>query len=300
MLARHLEDRNGPRRTDLVVVFEPPSAPGTQGLALRGWDSPRTAQVRWAKRVPPFPGFAVYHNGWGASFLAHLDGCHRRIALWHSPWPGVEENMANLKGVFDFVMTVSQPLAELAGSRLGLPPERLAVLPVPIDPPVHSPPDRSPLQGRPVVFGYAGRLVSDQKRVERLVPLVRELAQAGLHQQWEILGEGPAREGLQSEVASTGVSATFHGRLAGDAFWDVLRRLDFIVFTSDYEGMPISLLEAMSQGVLPLYARMNSGGDSYAARLDSSLLYPVESPGIGGAGCATTHERSDRADPCAA
>ncbi len=49
-----------------------------------------------------------------------------------------------------------------------------------------------------------------------------------------------------------------------------------ILFQSDYEGIPLSLLEAMSVGVIPIYPRIRSGGDAYVAKVRSDLLYEPE------------------------
>jgi hypothetical protein len=46
-----------------------------------------------------------------------------------------------------------------------------------------------------------------------------------------------------------------------------------ILFVSDYEGTPIAMVEAMTQGVIPVYPRILSGGDGYAETVRADLLY---------------------------
>ena len=59
----------------------------------------------------------------------------------------------------------------------------------------------------------------------------------------------------------------FHGRKSGDEYYSVLSGWDFITSVSDYEGLPISMLEAFSAGVLRLCPAIGCGGDEYAAKL---------------------------------
>jgi hypothetical protein len=52
-----------------------------------------------------------------------------------------------------------------------------------------------------------------------------------------------------------------------------LRGWDFITSVSDYEGLPISMLEAFSVGVLPLCPAIGSGGDEYSAKLGDEFVW---------------------------
>ena len=276
MLRHHLASSRPDFLQRAVVVFESSDRPDVTGLDLRGWNSPRAAQARWRKRVPPVAGCASYLNGWGAGFFAPLDGCQRRLAVLATAWPGDRSYLSSLKNIFDFVMTVSQPLADLARETLDLSPDRVAVIPVPISLPKLPPRPTGSWDNRPLVLGYCGRLITAQKRVERLPRIAQALRAAGISHRWEIIGEGPVQAQLAAQFASVGATAHFRGRLSGAAYWNAIRELDFIVFTSDYEGTPLSLAEAMSQGVLPLYAQMNSGGDEYARRIHPDLLFPLD------------------------
>ncbi len=284
MLRNHLRSSRSDFLQRAVIVFEDSQSSEVIGLDLKGWHSPQTAQARWKRLVAPVSGCASYLNAWGAGFFAPLDGCQRRVAVLATAWPGDKTYLSALKGRFDFVMGVSEPLVELAHDALGLPSERLSVVPVPINLP--DLPERPPRNfgNRPVVLGYCGRLMTAQKRVERLPPIARALTAAGIQHRWEIIGEGPVQGTLAKQFAAVGATVQFRGRLSGDAYWEAIRSLDFIVFTSDYEGTPLSLAEAMSQGVLPLYAKMNSGGDRYTEQIHPALMFPVDRPDAAAAG----------------
>ena len=91
------------------------------------------------------------------------------------------------------------------------------------------------------MLGYSGRIIREAKRVDRLPALDRELLAAGVDCRWEIMGDGPELPGLRRQMAERRVC--FRGRLADAAYWEALAGCDLLVFTSDYEGLPISLVE---------------------------------------------------------
>lgn len=86
--------------------------------------------------------------------------------------------------------------------------------------------------------------------------LIRAFAAAGAacpHWRLVILGEGPLRPELEALAAGLGLAGRVHlpGRV--DDPFTHLRRAQIFVMSSDYEGFPMSLLEAMSCG-LPVVA----------------------------------------------
>ena len=94
----------------------------------------------------------------------------------------------------------------------------------------------------------AGR-VESQKRFDRVIELASQLAPSHPDLRFLILGSGPLKEELQAEIDARGLGervriGRFHRELAsqiGDA--------DLFVLTSDNEGSPNVLLEAMAAGV---------------------------------------------------
>jgi glycosyltransferase involved in cell wall biosynthesis len=123
-----------------------------------------------------------------------------------------------------------------------------------------------------LVLGFSSRLIVEQKRVDRLPGLCARLDEAGLAYRFEFLGEGPDRPWLEQQFPDRS-RFVFHGCKVGPDYWRVLGEWDAVVSLSDYEGTPLSLLEAMSMGAVPIYPRLGSGGDDYATRVRPDLLY---------------------------
>ena len=91
-----------------------------------------------------------------------------------------------------------------------------------------------------------GRL-SRQKRFDKLIRVHRRLLDAGIdHRVW-ILGEGEERALLEMEVRKEGVTSTF-SFLGFQTPYPYLKSADLFVMTSDYEGLPVALAEAMVLG----------------------------------------------------
>ena len=66
-----------------------------------------------------------------------------------------------------------------------------------------------------------------------------------------------------------------HGWLTGEAYWRTLAALDVSVMTSDFEGSPIALLEAMSLGVVPFYPAIGDWGEEVARSISPLCAYPA-------------------------
>jgi glycosyltransferase involved in cell wall biosynthesis len=174
----------------------------------------------------------------------------------------------------DGVMCVSEPLQSRVRELLrNWDSQRVVLLPYPIEPELEIKP-RPPLPGRQLIVGFSGRLQNEQKRVERLPELISQLDTTGTVFRFEVVGEGEERTFLESKF-SDDQRVTFHGRLTGPEYWRRLQGWDVIVFTSDYEGLPIALLEALSLGVIPVFPLIGSGGDQYVGHIDPKLLYPA-------------------------
>ena len=98
----------------------------------------------------------------------------------------------------------------------------------------------------PLRLIFVGRL-SVQKRPERLVEALA-LVNPGVT--LDIVGEGEDRAELESLVAKLKLTnVKFLGKLHGKELLEAYRNADVFVLSSDREGMPLVLLEAMSTGL---------------------------------------------------
>jgi Glycosyl transferases group 1 len=259
--------------------FEPLSAgrPVT-GLGLRWFDSGWTLRRRLRRQYPATGGEGAvwaYHDLWGLPTAADLDRASRRVGVIHSQWEATDALLTAIQGQVDGMLCISAATVALSRARLpGLSPDRILLLPLPVDPPA-SPPRERDRENAELVIGYCGRIQRHQKRVERLPFIASALRTAGMSHRWELLGTGPDQPGLEHAMASVGAKARFHGVQTGDAYWNIVSGWDVIVFTSDFEGLPIAMLEAMIRGVIPVFPDVDCGGRDYARRVAPELVYPA-------------------------
>ncbi|HOK78517.1 MAG TPA: glycosyltransferase [Verrucomicrobiota bacterium] len=255
------------------------------GLGLNAFSTIHTARRKFSRVPTPPAETIVYHNFWGMAFFADLDRGSRRIGVLHTDTPGLASWLRQLRGLVDGALCVSRPLLDLVRRELPeLGEERTAWLPYPVAR-EQTEAAQQPMASRPIVLGFAGRLSFEQKRVDRFPLLIEALDQLKVDFRFEFLGDGPQGTWLKRQFLND-PRVKFHGRLSGSDYWDVLRTWDAIVFVSDYEGLPISLIEAMAVGVLPVMPSVGSGADPYVRDVREDLLYP---PGKTDAAAAAIH-----------
>jgi glycosyltransferase involved in cell wall biosynthesis len=110
-------------------------------------------------------------------------------------------------------------------------------------------------------IGYVGRIVRIQKRIFDIIPIAQILASRGIAFQIDVVGDGPDRPQLETEVLARGLSAYFRfkGWLTGSKLQAAYRELDAYLLMSEYEGLPVALLEAMGNGLVPVVSATASG-----------------------------------------
>lgn len=151
----------------------------------------------------------------------------------------------------------------------GLPAERVTVVVNGIDvgrvreaaglPAVGAPADPRPAGTPPVVVGQ-GRL-SVQKDFPLLVRAHARVLAAGVDHRLVIIGDGPVRDEIAAVVTEEGVGGTV--QLAGyvDNPYPITSTADLFVLSSNSEGMPLTILEALAVGVPIVATRCGTGVD---------------------------------------
>jgi glycosyltransferase involved in cell wall biosynthesis len=103
-------------------------------------------------------------------------------------------------------------------------------------------------ESKPVEVAFVGRLERFQKRAHWLPEIVRRCAKAGANLNWHIYGDGPEAPFLRGKLAGA-VNVTLHGWTKRDELYRQLPGHDLIFFCSRWEGLPISMVEAMQCGL---------------------------------------------------
>jgi L-malate glycosyltransferase len=121
-------------------------------------------------------------------------------------------------------------------------PAKIRIIPTGLPDPVQSRRTR----GFARVVGGAGRFVA-QKNFSRFLRIARVLLDIDDSYQFVIAGSGPLEAELKREAARLGVNVRWFGVEATlNRFFG---EIDLYLLTSDFEGLPMALLEALQQGV---------------------------------------------------
>jgi glycosyltransferase involved in cell wall biosynthesis len=113
-------------------------------------------------------------------------------------------------------------------------------------------------------IAYVGRVTHYQKRVGDLVYICLKLAEARVHFHLDVIGDGSERRALEELAGEEGLAEnfSFHGWLPQQ---EVARRLaatDLLLLTSDFEGTPVAMMEALAAGCGVVATRV-SGIEDY-------------------------------------
>jgi colanic acid/amylovoran biosynthesis glycosyltransferase len=108
---------------------------------------------------------------------------------------------------------------------------------------------------------YTGRLEEQQKRVSDVAIALCEAALRIPNLEAWIVGEGRARASVERIIEQNGLGARVQllGRVNNADIYNVLTQCHGLVLLSDYEGLPVSMLEAMAAGVVPICLDIRSG-----------------------------------------
>ena len=180
-----------------------------------------------------------------------------RMGIVQSHEPGPYAGMRRYAPWLDAGVGVSRVVEQELASMLELKQVRVEYIPYGIE--FGEPPaPRSFDAHQPLRLIYLGRLIEEQKRVSRFVELVRRLDAKKVNVTFTIAGDGPDGATLRRELSNVDW-VQFTGAVPNAQTGALLDQSDVFILLSDYEGLPLSLLEAMGRGVVPLVSDLPSG-----------------------------------------
>lgn len=126
---------------------------------------------------------------------------------------------------------------------------------------------------KPLKIGFASRISKFQKRIDLLIKVIESLDDNNINYNMEIAGEGSYFPKLKSWYTNYMykdkvkiLGCVSRGKM--DQFW---RDKDIYLSVSDFEGASISMLEAMSYGIIPVVTSV-SGVEEYVQNEWNGLI----------------------------
>jgi glycosyltransferase involved in cell wall biosynthesis len=163
---------------------------------------------------------------------------------------------------------VSKFLAEQLHKRI--PSTKPQVIPYGIKLPI----DQARFSDQPFRVVYSGRMVERQKCIHQVIHTLIQACKASNKIEAHLIGDGPARASCEQLVhqASLADRIYFHGRVLPEQVHQILQRCQAILLMSDFEGLPVALLEAMAAGVVPVARAIESGIPELVLQEQTGLL----------------------------
>jgi hypothetical protein len=112
---------------------------------------------------------------------------------------------------------------------------------------------------------YTGRLVQYQKRILDFIDLAQALDRTEVPYEITLIGTFSGLDRTQEQFERSGAAhladgrIKLPGRMRREEIMRTLTAQDFFVLLSDFEGLPLALVEAMARGCVPVAAESPSG-----------------------------------------
>jgi len=127
-----------------------------------------------------------------------------------------------------------------------------------------------------IVFGIAC-VFRVQKRLETWLDIAAQLHNQFPNLHFIIAGDGPLKEVVHSKAASLSMPQNIHFVGMQPEIRPYLKAMDIFMMSSEFEGLPIALLEAMSMECMP--ASTAAGGiPELVNNGENGVLVPVDQP----------------------
>jgi glycosyltransferase involved in cell wall biosynthesis len=197
----------------------------------------------------------------------------RRLMLVHSITVGTYAGARVFRDHVHAAICVSPRIRADLVSKYGFSGERTHVVPSAIDIELFARTPRATEQDGPLRLISLGRLADIDKGIYWLPAIMDRLS--GVAVTLTIAGDGPDREELQRRCAHLGDRVRFVGRVAPAEVPAVLAQHDVFVLPSRFEGLPLSLVEAMGAGCVPVASRIKGVTDFLIRDGFDGVLFPM-------------------------
>lgn len=128
---------------------------------------------------------------------------------------------------------------------------------------------------------YTGRIIQHQKLIFDFVEVARKLNDYRDQFEMVFVGDGPDFPELQKRMAPYVKSGLVQlaGRVKPDEISDILLSSHVFALTSEFEGLPLSMLEALGAGLVPVVTDVESGIGEVCSHNHNAMISPIGQPG---------------------
>jgi|GEM_PF-542149 len=129
---------------------------------------------------------------------------------------------------------------------------------------------------------YTGRIIKFQKRIMDFVEIAEKLEKTGIDYIFTFIGDGPDFEefnnGMKSLITKLKIKPEkirVLGRQPIERVYEELNKAHVFALCSDFEGLPLSLLEALSCYCVPVVTEIESGITEVLKHKKNAMISPI-------------------------
>lgn len=197
------------------------------------------------------------------------------VMVIHSDTDRIYRNVSSMIEGIDKVVCISKKIEETCIRSYGIPADKLLyhVNPILL---AKKQPRKENMQEK-LRVGFAARLTKLAKRTHLLPQVMDECFQRGLNVEFHIAGEGECLDLLRAYVEDNHLEEKVYleGWLPPMRMADFWRHQDIYLNISDFEGMSLTMLEAMAYGAFPVVTHV-SGVTDVIKEGKNGLFVPPE------------------------
>jgi glycosyltransferase involved in cell wall biosynthesis len=203
----------------------------------------------------------------------------RVVGIAHSDDPLHYEHLARIGHSCDAIIGVSKAITRHLGGLLPQMAPRMHTIPygIPLGQTPRATPRAPRHTGGPLKIVFAGRLVRLQKRVDDILKIARELDRRGVDFELAVVGDGEMRGEMEQASRDLIIRRKIWFALAqpNEGVLSLLAGSHAFLLPSSFEGLSVGMLEAMSQGAVPVVSDIRSGVPDVIRSGENGLIAPV-------------------------
>jgi glycosyltransferase involved in cell wall biosynthesis len=137
--------------------------------------------------------------------------------------------------------------------------------------------ERKIAAAEPIRVVFAGRFEVFQKRIYDYVRLARQLEESMLSYELTLVGEGLEFAAVRTQLSGLVLSGSVKlpGRLSHPETQAIIAQANVLLVLSDFEGLPLSLVEGLQNGCVPIVYDMKSGIPEVIADGENGFMVPT-------------------------
>lgn len=205
--------------------------------------------------------------------LRYLDPAIRRIMIVHNITPGTYAAARAMREHVHATVGVSPRIQADLVRKHDFPVERTFAIPNAIDLAPFASTARTQSPDGSLRLLFLGRIIDSDKGVFWLPRIMERLANQPVS--LTVAGDGPDLAELRKRCANQRGRVRFTGRVPPDAIPGLMAEHDVLVFPSRFEGLGLSLVEAMAGGCVPVASRIRGVTDFVVQDSANGYLFEI-------------------------